>query len=291
MATILCVEDEADLRAALAEELREAGHEVIEAPDGAGALEQAVQRKPDLILSDITMPGMDGFHLVDEIRINHPRLAEVPVIFLSALAERDSIIEGVNLGADDYLTKPVDFELLLAKVDAKLRMAGRMIAKKQAEHVKLYKALNRGRGIGLKPRAPANPRRIVLVGRGDAELREMHALLDLMGHNTHAFTSGSAYLCWCGEGKVRAELTFIWFHTDDMQGPMIRKMAANKAGAYVLVVPEKLGAAGIPDSHSGFARTLVPPVDYGELEELVETTCDEHARKQAEHDRKRRQAG
>lgn len=273
MATILCVEDEPDLREMISDELREAGYDVIEAEDGAIALKLAVRHGPDLIVSDITMPNMDGFEMLREIRENHPGLADVPVIFLSALTSRTHVLDGVKRGADDYLTKPVDFEMLQAKIASKLRMSDRMISKKQREHVKLYKALSDA-GEGHEAALyDVMRRRIVLVGRGNPELREVQRLLDQLGHDTHTFTSGSAYLRWVDEGKVRAEVTFLWFHTDDMQAPMIRKLASHKAGAYIFVVPETLGGAGIQHEYAGFRETLMLPTNAATLVNMVESAC------------------
>ena len=283
MATILCVEDELGLREMISDELREAGHDVIQAEDGAIALRLAVHHGPDLIVSDITMPNMDGFEMLREIRANHPSLADVPVIFLSALADRTYVLDGVNRGADDYLTKPVDFELLLAKVAAKLRMSDRMISKKQREHVKLYKALSDA-AVGQEAALyDVVRRRIVLVGRGNPELREVQRLLDQLGHDTHTFTSGSAYLRWVDEGKVSAEVTFLWFHTDDMQAPMIRKLASHKSGAYVFVVPETLGGAGIQHEYAGFSETLMLPTNAATLASLVETACQTPQKQASPH--------
>lgn len=270
MATILCVDDEPDLLATISEELEESGYDVLRAVDGISGVEKAVQYKPDLIITDITMPGKDGYQLLDEIRTNHPRLAEVPVIFLSALANREAVIQGVKHGADDYLTKPVDFDMLQAKVAAKLRMSGRMISRKQAEHVKLYKALKDNSISEQALLREVTSRRIVLVGRGDSELREVQQMLDQLGHNTHTFTSGSAYLRWCDEGKVKAELTFLWFHTDDMQAPMVRKLASNKSGLYALIVPGKLGEPGSSFKPAGFVNCLSLPTDVDKLADFVE---------------------
>ena len=107
MSTILCVEDEPQIRADLAEELADAGYEVLEASNGAEGIRMIVERKPDLVISDISMPGMSGYELLTELRRDHPGLAEMPFLFLSAFNERETVIEGIRLGADDFLTKPI----------------------------------------------------------------------------------------------------------------------------------------------------------------------------------------
>jgi len=125
-AKILCIEDQADIRDDIVEELEDAGYEVFQAADGQAGLEAVIEHKPDLVLSDISMPVMSGLEFLKELRNGHPELSELPVMFLSALANREDIITGKKLGADDYLTKPVDFELLLASVEARLLQVQRM---------------------------------------------------------------------------------------------------------------------------------------------------------------------
>lgn len=140
MASILCVEDEVSLRQDIAEELTEAGHTVHEAADGAAGLARIVSDRPDLVISDITMPEMNGYEMVNAVRENHPDLADIPIIFLSALAHDGDVVEGLKRGADDYLTKPVDFDLMIAKVEAQLRQAERMRRRKEEELADLVKA-------------------------------------------------------------------------------------------------------------------------------------------------------
>ena len=123
---ILCVEDEPDLLTDIADELRAAGYEVTEALDGRAALEALRERAPDLVLCDITMPGMTGFEVLSHLRAERPDLAGVPFIFLTALADRLDVIAGKEAGADDYLVKPIDFDVMLATVAARLRQVSRM---------------------------------------------------------------------------------------------------------------------------------------------------------------------
>lgn len=125
---ILCVEDEVDLREILAEEMRDAGYQVIEAADGEEALIVLQHTKPDLILCDILMPRMGGYQLLQHIRTDYPELAHVPFIFLSAQDQVEQIVSGKHAGADDYLVKPVNFDLMLATIDARLRQVQRLHA-------------------------------------------------------------------------------------------------------------------------------------------------------------------
>ncbi|UWU16824.1 response regulator (plasmid) [Rhizobium sullae] len=116
MITILCVEDEADIRKLVVEELNEAGFATLEAANGQEALETILSKWPDIVITDISMPIMDGHQLLAEIQVNHPQFSNIPFILLTALTDRENMLTGLRAGAADYLTKPIDFDILLAKV-------------------------------------------------------------------------------------------------------------------------------------------------------------------------------
>jgi CheY-like chemotaxis protein len=117
---ILCVEDEVDIRSNIADILRDEGYEVFEAENGYHGYEIFIQEKPDLIISDIMMPELDGYGLLKLVRdTSSSKNSAVPFIFLTALGQKDNVIKGVNLSANDYLIKPIDFDLLLAKIKEK----------------------------------------------------------------------------------------------------------------------------------------------------------------------------
>lgn len=116
MITILCVEDEDDIRNPLVEEISEAGFTTLEATNGKQALELIISKWPDIVVCDITMPEMNGHQLFAEIQMNHEQLANIPFIFLTALSDKENMVTALKAGAADYLTKPVDFDLLMAKI-------------------------------------------------------------------------------------------------------------------------------------------------------------------------------
>jgi len=111
---ILVVDDEENIRHLLRLAF-EADFEVVEAGDGAEALEKAIREKPDLILSDIMMPRLDGYGLYRKIR-SRPETASVPFIFLSAKKDVDERVVGLEMGADDYITKPFSIKELKARI-------------------------------------------------------------------------------------------------------------------------------------------------------------------------------
>lgn len=139
---ILCIEDEPDIRQIIVEELTDAGYQTLEADSGKTGLAAIMAGHPDLVLCDMNMPEMDGNQLLQTLRADHPDFADMPFIFLTAQTDRGSMLNGKKLGADDYLTKPIDFELLLVTLEARLGQVQRMEAKQEQQLVKLYKTVS-----------------------------------------------------------------------------------------------------------------------------------------------------
>ena len=106
--TILIIEDEYNVSAFIKEGLTESGYETFVAYDGQTGLELIKQKPIDLIVLDVILPGMNGFEVAEKIK--ELGYTHVPIIFLSALGTTDNIIKGLELGADDYLTKPFKFK-------------------------------------------------------------------------------------------------------------------------------------------------------------------------------------
>jgi two-component system OmpR family response regulator len=116
---ILVVDDHADTRALLVHALKRAGHTVITAGDGEQALELTTASRPDLLVLDLGLPGLDGFEVCRRIRRN----SQVPILVLTGRGQEDDVMQGFHLGVDDYVTKPVSMRLLVARVAALLRRA------------------------------------------------------------------------------------------------------------------------------------------------------------------------
>ncbi|HEV7438100.1 MAG TPA: ATP-binding protein, partial [Methylobacterium sp.] len=119
---VLLADDNADMRDYVGRLLTARGYVVESVADGASALAAARAAPPDLVLSDVMMPGLDGFGLLAAVRAD-PTLRAVPVILLSARAGEEAQIEGVGAGADDYLTKPFSARELLARIESNLKLA------------------------------------------------------------------------------------------------------------------------------------------------------------------------
>jgi len=122
---ILCIEDDAETATLIAEELAERGFAVTVAHDGQEGFAAILRTPPDLVLCDVGMPVMDGFEVLSRLRALAPRFSDVPFVFLTALAQRDTELKGRRLGADDYVTKPVDFDILESIIEARLSRTGR----------------------------------------------------------------------------------------------------------------------------------------------------------------------
>ena len=115
---ILVVDDDRLTRRSLSLHLEDAGYETIVAGDGAEAIELAELHHPDLILLDVVMPGMDGHEVLRRLQ---PNLGRVPVIYVTARRRELDELVGLELGADDYVTKPFEIDILLARIKAVLR--------------------------------------------------------------------------------------------------------------------------------------------------------------------------
>jgi DNA-binding NarL/FixJ family response regulator len=117
---ILCIEDDRETATLIAEELTERGYEVSLARDGREGFAAILKEEPDLVLSDISMPVMSGFEVLERLTALAPRFRSMPFVFLTALSDRDNELRGRRLGADDYVTKPIDFDVLATIITARL---------------------------------------------------------------------------------------------------------------------------------------------------------------------------
>ncbi|MFT4738126.1 MAG: DNA-binding response OmpR family regulator [Paraglaciecola sp.] len=120
MKKILLIEDNTDVRENIAEILELANFNVITAVNGKEGVDKAVNQQPDLIICDIMMPELDGYGVL-HILSKNKNTAQIPFIFLTAKTEKDDFRRGMNMGADDYLTKPFEDTELLDAIESRLR--------------------------------------------------------------------------------------------------------------------------------------------------------------------------
>lgn len=125
--TLLVVEDDAALRDTIAYNLRREGYHVVTAADGVAALQLALQQPPALVLLDLMLPRLDGLDVCRQLRAK-PETAHVPILMLTARGEESDKVVGLELGADDYVTKPFSWNELRARVRALLRRGDQPVA-------------------------------------------------------------------------------------------------------------------------------------------------------------------
>jgi two-component system KDP operon response regulator KdpE len=116
---ILVVEDEPEFSDLLALWITRAGYEAVTAASGAEALRQFYERHPDLVILDVSLPGLDGWDVLERVR----EFSRVPILLVTARSSEADKVRGLKLGADDYMTKPISFPELMARVEAALRRA------------------------------------------------------------------------------------------------------------------------------------------------------------------------
>lgn len=119
---VLIVDDTPDNLALLSDALDAAGYMVLVAMDGASALERMQRRRPDVVLLDAVMPGLDGFETCRRIKAQ-AEIADIPVLFMTALTDTEHVVEAFSAGGIDYVTKPLKTDEVLARVAAHLRTA------------------------------------------------------------------------------------------------------------------------------------------------------------------------
>jgi DNA-binding NarL/FixJ family response regulator len=133
-AKILCIEDDSETAKIIAEELSERGFEVLIARDGHEGFIAILKGIPDLVLCDISLPHMSGFEVLQRLNELSPPLKRIPFMFLTALSDRDNELRALQLGADDYVTKPIDFDILETIINARLAGVARNRLADAARH-------------------------------------------------------------------------------------------------------------------------------------------------------------
>jgi DNA-binding NarL/FixJ family response regulator len=122
---VLFIEDDSETAALIAEDLEERGYTVTVAVDGHSGLSAILKASPDIVLCDINMPGMTGFEVMECLTALASKFEAVPFVFLTARTDRESELKGRRLGADDYVTKPVDLDILAAIIETRLGRGAR----------------------------------------------------------------------------------------------------------------------------------------------------------------------
>jgi DNA-binding NarL/FixJ family response regulator len=149
MKKILVIEDEPEMRRNITTLLRYYDYEPLAAPNGRDGVETARRERPDLILCDVMMPELDGYSVLQALQAD-ASLARIPFIFLTAKGEKDDLRSGMNLGADDYLTKPVANAELVRAIETRLRRSEQQMKREFKPDFSSFEPLL---ALGLTPRA------------------------------------------------------------------------------------------------------------------------------------------
>ncbi|MCB1142523.1 MAG: response regulator [Leptospiraceae bacterium] len=201
MYKILVVEDDSNIRNGIANFLKFENYSVQTAENGKIGFEIAKDIVPDLIISDIMMPVMDGYDFLTSIR-NHSALSHLPVLFLSAKSESSMIRSGMNLGADDYITKPFSFDELLSAIKTRLSRKETIQDKSQAKLKSIRSNL-----ISLMPHEYYTPLNSILgfseVLREEYDTLEKSEALEMI---SSIFSSGKRL-----QNLIENTLLYFWF--------------------------------------------------------------------------------
>ena len=191
---VLIVDDEPSLVATISYSLKREGYEVLAAGRGEAAIELAAEHKPSLIILDVMLPGLDGFEVCRMIR----RRSSVPILMLTARGDEVDRVVGLEIGADDYLTKPFSMRELMARVKAMLRRR-EMLLEEFAESHGLENDTETDGDLEVDV-----PGRVVKVGARIVRMkpREFDLLLFLMRHRGQVFSAASLMRRVWGQGYV-----------------------------------------------------------------------------------------
>lgn len=175
---VLVVDDEVDVTNTISRSLMAGGFDVMVACRGADALQLARQRKPDIVVLDIMMPGMNGIDVCRHIRAN-PELCAIPILFLTARQEIEDKIDGFEAGADDYLTKPFDLREMELRVRALLRRSRHDMAVTELDRIEVGDLT-----LDCNSYEITTPDRVVLLTPVEFELVHF-----LMSHPNHVYSA------------------------------------------------------------------------------------------------------
>jgi DNA-binding response OmpR family regulator len=228
--SILVVDDDPLMRRSLAASLGQAGYGVVTAPNAEEAMSQVQRQRPDLVLLDIGLPGMDGMEALASLRQHAPRL---PVIFVTGRRRELDEIVGLELGADDYITKPFDMDVLLAHIKAVLRRAQPIVPAEDGGAIAVG-------DLHIDPAA-----RVVRVGARGVELapKEFDLLLALARQAGRVLAIDELLERVWGDGWIGESQTLYvhmrWLREkleDDPARP--RRLITVRGAGYKLVAPE-----------------------------------------------------
>ncbi|MGB0681921.1 MAG: response regulator transcription factor [Magnetovibrionaceae bacterium] len=304
MAKILCIDDEEPLRRLIAGEIEAAGYPVLTAENGQAGLQAILTHKPDLILCDIMMPDMDGYELLTELRIYHPEFAWTPFIFLTALADSRDVIKGKVLGADDYLTKPVDFDLLVATLESRLKRIEGLKEASDGNAVQLYQdvtgvvfadgalddlteeaapappettetaqessdSLTSAAPLAVSDQAEGGEELVVACASDAALLEALESEVRAAGYRFESFHSGQRAIKQVP--KLRPSAVLVSFRTGDLAGQLVGEALGTllQGTPVIFLTPPELETLADTDRLPGVTDALIFPGNEGQLRDYL----------------------
>lgn len=240
MKKILLIEDSPEILENASEILELAGYRVFGAASGKAGMEAALEHLPDLIICDVMMPELDGFGVLHLVR-KHPALSGIPFIFLTARSERSDFRRGMEMGADDYLTKPFNDTELLNAVESRL---------KKAESLKRSTGALSGEETG-QPVKTEEAIRELIAGRVTNKYRKKQVIFSEGNH--------PQYLFYVLKGKVK-----VFKSSDEGKELTVGLYAAGDFLGYIALLeeaPYKVSAEALEDSEV----SMIPRDDFSGL--------------------------
>ncbi|MGC9418266.1 MAG: diguanylate cyclase [Rhodovulum sp.] len=259
---ILIVDDVATNRIVMKVRLSEAHYEVLQASDGAAAISAARRDRPDLILLDMTLPDMDGADLCRRLKA-HPETATIPVIVVTAARAADAKMRALEAGADEFLSKPLDEMILLARVRNLLR------ARETAEELSLRNGTHRALGFAEAAAAFAHPGHIALITADARTGRTWRAALaPLLSDTLTTISRGEALTPPAGSHAPDVFVIDAQLAPNGAGLRLVSELRANVAtrhAAVLVVVPEAARETAAMALDLGANDLIVGPVDPQEL--------------------------
>jgi two-component system cell cycle response regulator len=268
-ARILIVDDMAASVKVLAAKLTSEYYDVLTAHDGSTALETVDREMPDLVLLDVMMPGMDGFEVCRRIK-SSARTAHIPVVMVTALNDMRDRVNGLQAGADDFLTKPLNDTMLFARVRSLVRM------KRTFDQWSQHKQTSRDLGFSVDPdlsEVSGSDARVVVVDSSEIQGGNIKALLERDGHAVTVLNSyGDA------AGKIAEDLPDVVVVSMDFEGdePLrlasrLRSQEASRQVPILLIGDAEDETNLIKGLELGVNDCVVRPVDEQEIMARVRT--------------------
>ncbi|MEM1300230.1 MAG: response regulator, partial [Pseudomonadota bacterium] len=268
---VLIVEDTGTIRLYLRNKLNQAYYDVVEAEDGETALKLAKTEKPDLVLLDVMLPGIDGFEVCRQLKAA-PETLHVPVVMLTALDKREDRVNGLEAGADDFLSKPFEDLALMSRVASLIRM------KMMVDEMILRDQTSSGvaeRQMLAAARAVVFPDSLVVlvspsVNRGDQIAQALIRGIRCRVEVATSIAEATSLVEFAGPDAV---LLDTGFPTEDALrfGSVLRARPETRQAATVLVVPGENLELATKALEIGFSDYINAPVDLLELTARVQT--------------------